>query len=212
MNPRPGGAAARKRLLPGLASLLGVAIDRQRLAAEAFEAESLRRSDSVKTAILRAVSHDLRSPFMAILTSASALARADLELDGATSGSSSRRSCTRPTGSTAVIGNLLDLSRLEAGAAQPEPEVWAGNDLVARALTELGEAGGRVCDVELPEEPAGAVPDEWHCRSNAYSSTCSGTRYKYSPEAEPVRVQVTQTTNRVLVRVVDHGPGVVCAG
>src|SRR5262245_13718465 len=77
---RPGGEAARRRLLPALASLLGVAIDRQRLAQEALDAEALRRSDAVKTAVLRAVSHDLRSPLMAILTSAGALARPDFAL------------------------------------------------------------------------------------------------------------------------------------
>jgi two-component system sensor histidine kinase KdpD len=79
-RPRQGGAPARRRLLPALASLLGVAIDRERLAREALEAEALRRSDAMKTAVLRAVSHDLRTPLMAILTSASALAREDLEL------------------------------------------------------------------------------------------------------------------------------------
>jgi two-component system sensor histidine kinase KdpD len=66
---------ARRRLLPGLASLLGVALDRERLQTEALEAEALRRSDAMKTALLRSVSHDLRSPLMAILTSASALDR-----------------------------------------------------------------------------------------------------------------------------------------
>jgi two-component system, OmpR family, sensor histidine kinase KdpD len=69
-RPRQGSAAARGRLLPALASLLGVAIDRERLAREALEAEALRRSDAMKTAVLRAVSHDLRTPLMAILTSA----------------------------------------------------------------------------------------------------------------------------------------------
>ena len=73
-GPRPGSASARKRLLPALSSLLGVAIDRERLAREALEAEALRRSDAMKTAVLRAVSHDLRSPLMAILTAAGALA------------------------------------------------------------------------------------------------------------------------------------------
>jgi two-component system sensor histidine kinase KdpD len=70
-------------LLPALASLLGVAIDRERLAQEAYEAEALRRSDAMKTALLRAVSHDLRSPLMAILTSAGALLHGDLSLDPA---------------------------------------------------------------------------------------------------------------------------------
>ena len=52
--------------MPALASLLAVAVDRERLANEAFDAEALRRSDTVKTAVLRAVSHDLRSPLSAI--------------------------------------------------------------------------------------------------------------------------------------------------
>ena len=152
VNPRPGGAAARKRLLPALASLLGVAIDRQRLAREALEAETLRRSDTVKTAVLRAVSHDLRSPLMAILTSASALARSDLELD-----QDDRRELVATILGEAdrlerVIGNLLDLSRLEAGAAQPQPEVWPVDELLAQAIGQLGESGSRIA-VELPEEP-----------------------------------------------------------
>jgi K+-sensing histidine kinase KdpD len=67
-----------RRVLPALASLLGVGIDRERLAREALEAETLRRSDAVKRAVLLAVSHDLRSPLMAILASASTLACPDL--------------------------------------------------------------------------------------------------------------------------------------
>ena len=55
--------------------------ERERLAEEALEAEALRRSDALKTALLRAVSHDLRSPLMAILTSAGALAHGELSLD-----------------------------------------------------------------------------------------------------------------------------------
>ena len=205
VNPRPGGAAARKRLLPALASLLGVAIDRQRLAREALEAETLRRSDTVKTAVLRAVSHDLRSPLMAILTSASALARSDLELD-----QDDRRELVATILGEAdrlerVIGNLLDLSRLEAGAAQPQPEVWPVDELLAQAIGQLGESGSRIA-VELPEEPLAVVVDAQQIERvlvNLFENAL-----KYSPEPEPVRVQLAETTSRVLVRVVDHGPGV----
>src|SRR5262249_35267387 len=68
------------RVVRGVASLVGVAVDRERLQREALEAEALRRSDAMKTALLRTVSHDLRSPLMAIVTSASALQRPDLQL------------------------------------------------------------------------------------------------------------------------------------
>ena len=79
-------AGARRRLGPALDSLLEVAADRERLAGEALEAEALRRADVMKTALLRAVSHDLRTPLMAISTSAGALARRDLSLDDADRG------------------------------------------------------------------------------------------------------------------------------
>src|SRR5579862_5401526 len=64
-----------------LAALRELTAERERLAVEALEAEALRRSDALKTALLRAVSHDLRSPLMAILTSAGALAHGELSLE-----------------------------------------------------------------------------------------------------------------------------------
>ena len=73
-------AAVAQRFLPALAALLAVAVDRAALEAEALEAEALRRSDVVKTALLRAVSHDLRSPLTAIVASADALASDELQL------------------------------------------------------------------------------------------------------------------------------------
>jgi two-component system sensor histidine kinase KdpD len=204
-GPRQGSAAARRRLLPALASLLGVAIDRERLAAEALEAEALRRSDTIKTAVLRAVSHDLRSPLMAILTSASALGRSDLELDR----DDVRELVTTIQGEAErldrVIANLLDLSRLEAGAAEPQPEVWPVDDLVGQALAELGEAGSRIV-VELPAEPPAVRVDAQQIERVLVNLLENAL--KYSPASEPVRVQVVETANRTLVRVVDHGPGI----
>ena len=70
----PADAAVVERFIPALASLLAVAIDRESLEREALEAESLRRSDAIKTTVLRAVSHDLRSPLTAIVAAAGGLA------------------------------------------------------------------------------------------------------------------------------------------
>ena len=70
-----------RRFLPALASLLAVAIDRELLEREALEAEALRRSDAIKTNVLRAVSHDLRSPLTAIAAAAGGLDNPALQLD-----------------------------------------------------------------------------------------------------------------------------------
>jgi two-component system sensor histidine kinase KdpD len=205
-RPRQGSARARRRLLPALASLLGVAIDRERLAGEAFEAEALRRSDAMKTALLRAVSHDLRSPLMAILTSASALAHGDLSLDAG-----DRRELTETILGEAerldrLVSNLLDLSRLEAGAADPEPGVWAVEDLVLQALDGIDAAGDRI-DVAFPDEDSPRVRVDVHQTERVLANLLENALH-YSPPSELVRVQVSVGASEVLVRVIDRGPGI----
>jgi two-component system, OmpR family, sensor histidine kinase KdpD len=204
---RPGrrGRAARRRLLPALASLLGVAIDRERLAREAMEAEALRRSDAMKTAVLRAVSHDLRTPLMAILTSASALAQPDLEL-GEDDRSELAATILGEAGRLdRLVSNLLDLSRLQAGAASTEPELWPIEDLVVQALAELGAAGEKV-EVSLPEESPHVSVDA-HQIERVLGNLIENA-LKYSPAGDPVHVRVSATAAEASVRVVDHGPGV----
>jgi two-component system sensor histidine kinase KdpD len=207
-HPRQRGVAARRRLLPALASLLAVAIDRERLAREALEAEALRRSDAMKTAVLRAVSHDLRTPLMAILTSASALAREDFHLgrdDQDELVSTIRAEAERLD---RLVANLLDLSRLQAGALDREPGVWAVDDLVVQALDELGSAGERI-DVSLPNTSP-AVRVDTHQAQRVLVNLIENA-LRYSPPTERVRVQVDIVGGEVLVRVIDHGPGIAPA-
>lgn len=204
-QPRQGSAAARRRLLPALVSLLGVAIDRERLAAEALEAEALRRSDAMKTAVLRAVSHDLRTPLMAILASASALSQPDLEIR-----QQDRDELLATIGAEAarldrLVGNLLDLSRLQAGAAEPEPAAWAIDDLVVQALDELGTAAERI-EVLLPDESPIVSVDAWQIERTIVNLLENAL--KYSADSGAVRVQITSGRPDVLVRFIDHGPGV----
>jgi two-component system sensor histidine kinase KdpD len=204
-HPQRWGAAARRRLLPALASLLGVAIDRERLAREALDAETLRRSDAVKTAILRAVSHDLRTPLMAILTSASTLARADFDLDQADRSELLATVLEESQRLDRLVGNLLDLSRLQAGAAEPDAEVVTIDDLVVASLEELGTDGDRV-EVTLPDElPAVRVDSR---QIERVLVNLIENALKYSPSAERVHLRVAATSSELLVRVIDRGPGV----
>ena len=101
--PGAGPADERvvRRFLPALASLLAVALDREELEREALEAEALRHSDAVKTTVLRAVSHDLRSPLTAIAAAAGGLAEHRARPRRTTTGPSSwRRSCPSAAGSS----------------------------------------------------------------------------------------------------------------
>jgi len=142
---------------------------------------------------------------MAILTSAGALARRDFDLD-----QTDRRELVETILGEAerldrVVGNLLDLSRLQAGAAQPEPELWTIDDVVVRALDEVGETAGRV-EVALPEEPPSVRVDVHQIERVLVNLIENALRY--SSASERVRVQVSATASEVLVRVVDRGPGI----
>jgi two-component system sensor histidine kinase KdpD len=200
-----GDAGARRRVLPALASLLAVALDRERLASEALDAEALRRADAIKTAVLRSVSHDLRTPLMAISTSAGALARDDLEIDEEDRAELLATILAASDRLDRLVANLLDLSRLQAGAAEPDRHLVSPDDLVAGALEELGPAGAAV-EVTLPDDPGSLLVDA-HQVQRALVNLVENA-LKYSPATEPVRLQVTASASEAAIRVIDHGPGV----
>ena len=179
--------------------------ERERLAREALEAEALRRADAIKTALLRAVSHDLRTPLMAISTAAGALARRDLSIDDADRAELLATILSASDRLDHLVGNLLDLSRLQAGAAQPDPELRDVDDLVLGALDELGEEGRRV-EVTFPDDPPTVRVDAQQIERVLVNVLENAL--KYSPPGETVHVHVSATSAEALVRVVDRGPGV----
>ena len=122
---------AETRLLPALASLLAVAIDRERLRGKALEADAFRRSDAAKTAVLRSVSHDLRSPLTAIRAAAEGLQSGALELSDADRQELLETIRIETKRLDRLVANLLDLSLLESGGARADPRsgrwtTWSG--------------------------------------------------------------------------------------
>jgi two-component system sensor histidine kinase KdpD len=185
-----------------LQELRALTRERERLAAEAVEAEALRRSDAMKTAILRAVSHDLRTPLMAILTSASALTQPGLALDDTDRAELLATVSDAAQRLDRLVANLLDLSRLQAGAAEPRRQLVTVDDLVIDALQSLDDA--ERIEVALPDDaPAVSVDPQQIERALA---NLLENALKYS--ADPVVVRVAHTSAEVLIRVIDRGPGV----
>jgi two-component system, OmpR family, sensor histidine kinase KdpD len=194
---------ARRRFLDALAALLAVAIDREELTREALEAEALRRSDSIKTAILRAVSHDLHSPLTAIRAALEALESSDLTLDAA---DRERLLATALAGTAQlnrVVRNLLDLSRLQAGAARAEPKLRTIEGLVDQALVQV--ASDRRVDLFLAANPPLVCVDPVqveHALVNLLENAL-----KFSPADSRVTVQVEDVAGEVIVCIADRGPG-----
>jgi two-component system sensor histidine kinase KdpD len=197
--------AIRERFLPALATLFAVAVDRARLEQDALEAESLRRSDLVKTSVLRAVSHDLRSPLTAIRTAVDGLTSPSFEV-----GEDERRALldtiSVETGRLdRLVQNLLDLSRLQARAARPAADVWPLDELVAPALAELGASGSRVV-VRLPDTLPPVRVDA--AQIERVLVNVLENALKFSPQDSSVQISATATRDEVLVRVTDRGHGI----
>jgi two-component system sensor histidine kinase KdpD len=194
----------RKRLLPALASLLAVARERERLARDALEAEALRRSDSIKTAVIQAVSHDLRTPLATIEQALDGLESGVLALSDEDRAELLETIRLEHSRLKRLVENLLDLSRLQAGAAPSTPELWTGEELVVQALEELGGSERVLVDgrPDLPLVSVDAVQIQ-RVLVNLLENALN-----VSPPSERVHVRVSATRKELLIRVTDRGPGV----
>ena len=125
----------QERVVPSLEALLAAGLDRDGLLGEVVETRALRRADVVKTTLLRAVSHDLRTPLTAIVAASEAISSPTLsdaerrELGSVITVESTRLS--------RLIDNLLDLSRLEGGAADPRPQWCSIEEVIHDAIDDL---------------------------------------------------------------------------
>jgi two-component system, OmpR family, sensor histidine kinase KdpD len=196
--------AVARRFLPSLAALLAVAVERNRLEAEALEAEALRRSDALKTALLRAVSHDLRSPLTAILASADALASPELALEPGDRLGLAEGIRDEATRLDRVVEQLLDLSRLESGAVEPHRELWHADELVGQALAGLGAEAVRVRVEVAPDTPPVAVDA---AQVERVLANLLDNALHYSPAGSSVLVRAEPGATELRLHVLDRGPG-----
>jgi two-component system sensor histidine kinase KdpD len=184
-----------------LAELAALAEERDRMQAEVVEAEALRRSDELKTALLRSISHDLRTPLTSIIAGGSALdsptltaeERAELSETIVAEGERLSR----------LVENLLDMSRLEAGKAEPhrEPVDLAEVLETARAALASPKSVRLAIDSDLPMVEADAAQLE-----RAFANLLENA-VRYGDE-RPVSAMSRLVGDDVVVRVVDQGPGI----
>ena len=166
-------ARVRERVAPALEALLRAALDRDRLQAEVVETQALRRSDVIKTALLRAVSHDLRTPLTAIITAGHAVRSPALE--GGERDELGLVVVEEAQRLSALVDKLLDLSRLQAGAAEPRRD-WCSLEEVVRTAAERRRRGRRARASRCPSTATCRSCRPTPPSSSASSSTCSRTR------------------------------------
>ncbi|MER5227134.1 sensor histidine kinase KdpD [Streptomyces flaveus] len=197
--------AEDRRVLAAFAAQSAVVLDRQRLRSEAEQAKGLAEGNRIRTALLAAVSHDLRTPLAGIKASVSSLRSDDVEWseeDRAELLEAIEEGADRLDH---LVGNLLDMSRLQTGTVAPLIREIDLDEVVPMALVGIPDPESAV-ELDVPETlPMVAVDKGLLERSVA---NVVENAVKYSPEGEPVTVAASAHADRVEVRIVDRGPGV----
>jgi len=198
----------QERVVPALEALLSAALEREALLGGVVETASLRRADVVKTALLRAVSHDLRSPLTAISAAGEAVGSASLSEDERKEMAAVIQEEARRL--SRLVDNLLDLSRLEAGAAEPRREWMSVEEVIGSALQELVPGADDFAlsiDRDLPLIRADSAQLE-----RAFVNVLENARRHSAGHPVSVRARAVRPLagegGRLIVRVVDRGPGI----
>src|SRR3954452_20294071 len=193
------------RLLAAVADQVGQAVSHERAATQRHEAEIARQSDALKSALLQSVSHDLRTPLATIRAAVGSLRPGGpfTDEDRSAGADSIEREVAYLD---RLVRNLLDLSRIEAGALRASRDVFDLDDLLARALQSVrGRLGSRVLEVDLRSSPVDVDPvfvDE--AVSNVLDNAV-----RHTPDAARIRVTaLDRDASAVVLTIEDDGPGV----
>jgi two-component system sensor histidine kinase KdpD len=192
------------RLLDGFAAQAAAALDRDRLRTQAAQAEALAEGNRMRTALLAAVSHDLRTPLASIKASVSSLRQTDVQW---TPADEAALLATIEQGADrldALIGNLLDMSRLSTGSLQPFLRPTSIDEVAPVALRGL-DAGGTV-RMRVPDRLPLVRTDPGlleRVLANLFSNALA-----YSPPGRPPAMRARHAGDSVILEITDHGPGV----
>jgi len=199
-----GLAAEDQRMLVAFATEVAVAYRQRQLAEAAAAARELAETDRARTALLNAVSHDLRTPIASAKAAVSSLRSAEVrwsEDDRRELLGTADRALDRLT---ALVTNLLDLSRLQAGALSVDLHPVGVDDLVNRALSAL--TAPAAVDVSIPGELPAVLADAG--LAERVLANVLENALRYSPSGARVRMVAERHGGLVELRVIDRGPGI----
>jgi len=197
--------ASDRRVLGAFAAYAGVALEQQRLAAEAEAAKPIAAADRMRTALLAAVSHDLRTPLASAKAAVTSLRSPDVRWNLADTEELLATADESLDRLTHLVENLLDMSRLQAGALSLFPRPTGLDEVVARALDNLEPLGSDI-DVDIPESVPAVLADPAILERVVVNLTENALRY--SPAGKPPLLTASALGDRVELRVIDRGPGI----
>jgi two-component system, OmpR family, sensor histidine kinase KdpD len=195
------------RLLAATADQLGQALHRERLVAQAADFEVARRSDDLKSALLDSVSHDLRTPLATIRATAGSLADDEIQLTDAERRAAAAAIDREAERLNRLVGDLLDMSRIQAGALVPQLEVLPLDEIVGPAVDRLWprRARGRPT-VDIPPDLPSVRADP--VLLDQVVANLLENASKHAGEGAPIRITADSDRSTMRLTVEDGGPGV----
>ncbi|GAA0537816.1 sensor histidine kinase KdpD [Paractinoplanes ferrugineus] len=197
--------ASDRRIVEAFAAQATIALRQERLAAEAAAAKPLAEADRMRTALLAAVSHDLRTPLASAKAAVAGLRSDEVEFD-----EDDRRELLATADESLdrlvrLVTNLLDMSRLQAGALGVDAVDLGAEDIVPRALDELGPDGREVA-VHIPDDLPPVHADPGLLQQILVNLVTNALRY--SPAGQPPVVTASTLGDTLELRIIDHGAGI----
>jgi two-component system sensor histidine kinase KdpD len=197
----------QRRLLEAFASLAALAIESARLAEAAQQTQLMHETDKLQTALLNSISHDLRTPLASITGALSSLQDDASVLDDAARQDLIDTAWEEAERLNRLVGNLLNMTRLEAGAIRLNREDCDVQDVVGVALAELtNRLGARQVRVDVSNELP-AVSVDLVLIAQALVNVIDNA-VKYSPPSAPIEIQARAVDTQVSIEVCDRGIGV----
>jgi len=206
---RPAGPAydeADRRLLASLANLIAIFLERQRLQAAATRAEALREADRLKSSLLSSVSHELKTPLAALTATVSNLLEGDVPWEENVVRDELRAAVDDVWRLNNSIGALLDLSRLEADAWEPQREPFELADVVEAGLDTLTPHQRDRVAVSLPADLP--LVDVDFVQWTRVVRNMLENALLYGDDSGPIEVGAAVVDGTVRLWVEDHGPGI----
>ena len=197
----------QRRLLETFASQAALAIERARLAEQAQYAQLLQAAERLQTALLNSISHDLRTPLVSVTGALSSLAEGGPAMDAEIRQNLVETALEEADRMNRLISNLLNMTRLEAGALQVVRQPGDIQDAIGTALENLGaRLDDRQIAVNVPEDTP-LIPMDFVLIVQVLVNLIDNS-LKYSPADAPIEIQVARLEGSIQVRVLDRGIGI----
>ena len=203
----PDLRAEDRQLLNAFATQLGIALANRRLQAEAANAEALTKANELRTALLAAVSHDLRTPLASIKAAATSLLSDDVDFEPAATAALLETIDEETDRLNTLVGNLLDMSRLQTGGLMVQLRPVGLDEAVGLALAGL--TGADRVDVDVAETLP-RVNADVTLLERAVANLVDNA-VGFSPPDVRVRVQAGAVDSHVDLRIIDQGCGIAVA-